>query len=58
MRFYKEQYYLTIICGGIPLVVAIIVGTPMPSWFDKLVTVSGYSWLFGVIAIQLYKIFK
>ena len=58
MKTDKEQYYLTIICGGIPLVVAIIVGAPMPNWFDKLIAVSGYSWLFGMIAIQLYKIFK
>ena len=58
MRLYKEQYYLTIICGGLPLIVAIIVGTPMPDWYDKLINVCLYSWITGVIGIQLYKILK
>ena len=56
MRWYKEQYYLTLICGGLPLIIAIIVGTPIPEWFDALIEVCGYGWIIGVISIQIYKI--
>ena len=58
MRMYKEQYYLTIICGGLPLIVAIIVGTPVPDWYDKLINFCLYGWITGIILIQLYKSFK
>ena len=55
MSWYKEQYYLTLLCGGLPLIIALIVGTPIPEWFDTLVGVCGVGWIIGVVLIQIWK---